>query len=148
MIRVCKSCGQKNRVRPEHLAATTRCGKCKASLGPVGEPVDADTQVFDEVVRSARVPVLVDFWAAWCGPCHMAAPEVQKVAEAMAGRAIVLKVDTDKHPEIAGRYKVQGIPNFVVIKDGTAVFQQAGVVAHTEMRRWLETAQSARHGAA
>jgi thioredoxin 2 len=148
MIRVCKSCGQKNRVRPEHLAATTRCGKCKAPLGPVAEPIDADGETFDEVVRSARVPVLVDFWAAWCGPCHMAAPEVQKVATAMAGRAVVLKVDTEKHPEIAGRYRVQGIPNFVVIKDGMAVFQQAGVVPHTEMRRWLETAQSARHGAA
>jgi thioredoxin 2 len=148
MIRVCKSCGQKNRVRPEHFAARTRCAKCKAPLEPVAEPIDADPKTFDEVVRAARVPVLVDFWAAWCRPCHMAAPEVQKVAADMAGRAIVLKVDTEAHPDIAGRYRVHGIPNFVVIKDGRPVFQQAGVVPHTEMKRWLETAQSVRDGAA
>ena len=87
MIISCKACGQKNRVREEHLALPARCGKCKASLAPVAEPLDADRELFDAVVQKARVPVLVDFWADWCRPCHMAAPEVKRLAAEMAGRA-------------------------------------------------------------
>src|SRR5678815_5873126 len=104
MIRQCPSCSQKNRVPAEHLADEGRCGSCKAPLPPIAEPVDADPATFDEIVNRARVPVLIGFWAAWCGPCRMAAPEVAGVAADMAGRAVVLKVDTDRHPELAARY--------------------------------------------
>jgi thioredoxin 2 len=114
----------------------------------VNRPLDADPELFEEVLLQARVPVLVDFWAEWCGPCHMAAPAVQRVAAEMAGRAIVLKVDTDRHPEIAARYRVQGIPNFLVLNNGRAVFQQAGVVGHVEMQRWLEDAAGSIEGSA
>ena len=139
-IRTCTSCGRNNRVRAAHLAKTVRCGACKTVLGPMAEPVDADAALFDEVIREVKVPVLVDFWAAWCGPCRMAAPEVSKVAAEMAGRAVVLKVDTERHPDLAARYNVQGIPNFLVLKDGQTVFQQPGVVPAAEMKKWLERA--------
>jgi thioredoxin 2 len=83
------------------------------------------------------VPVLVDFWAEWCAPCRMVAPEVAKLATQMAGKAIVLKVDTEKHPGLAQRFAVTGIPNFVVLKDGQTVKQRAGVAMASELARWL-----------
>lgn len=141
-IRTCKNCGQKNRVSANHLADTGRCGACKTPLPPVGEPLQVDTALFDEIIQTARVPVLVDFWADWCGPCHMAAPDVEHTAASMAGKALVLKVDTEKYPELAARYNVRGIPNFIVFSRNKLVRQQAGVVGHDVMESWLKTAGS------
>jgi thioredoxin 2 len=114
-----------------------RCGACKEELPPLAEPLAVGAAVFDEIVREAEVPVLVDFWAAWCGPCKVAAPEVAKTAKGMAGKAIVLKVDTEAEPGLAKRFGVRGIPNFVVLRGGKMVFQQAGAVGHEQMEGWL-----------
>jgi thioredoxin 2 len=140
MIRNCPTCGKANRIPPRHLSHTGRCGSCKSPLPPLSEPLDVDDTGFAQVVAEAKVPILTDFWAEWCGPCRMAAPEVRELAREMAGKALVLKVDTEKHPQVAARFGVQSIPNFVVLRDGRVVFQRAGLAPRAEMRRWLETA--------
>src|SRR5687767_5916716 len=138
MFRPCPSCGATNRIPLQRLAERAKCGKCKAELAPPDTPFAVpDAETFDAIVRGATVPVLVDFWAAWCGPCKMVAPEVERAAKDLAGRAVVLKVDTQRLPALAQRYRVSGIPNFVVFRDGGPVFQQAGAVRAAQLVQWV-----------
>jgi thioredoxin 2 len=140
IIRACAQCGQKNRIPAKHLSDAGRCGNCKASLPPVESPLEVDAEQFDEIVQNAKVPVLADFWAAWCGPCRIAAPEVERTAKNMAGKAIVIKVDTERHPQVAAQFSIRGIPTFIVFSAGKPVIQQAGVVDHQQLEGWIRSA--------
>jgi thioredoxin 2 len=140
MIRSCKVCGRKNRVPAKHLAEAGRCGNCKSPLPPIDEPLEVDVEQFDDITQHARVPVLADFWAAWCGPCKMAAPAVAQTAKAMAGKAVVIKVDTERFPQLSARFNVRGIPYFAVFQSGKPVVQQAGLVNQDQMESWLKNA--------
>jgi len=140
MIRRCPHCGTKNRVPPARLADAGRCGSCHATLPALAEPLEVGADEFRTIVSAAKVPVLVDFWAEWCAPCRMAAPEVAKTAQTMSGRALILKVNTEEHPELASEFDVRSIPNFAILKNGATVARHAGLVDHRQMEAWLQEA--------
>jgi thioredoxin 2 len=131
-IIVCPSCGARNRVGPI-ASGFPRCPRCKSELPWL---VDADTQTF-EAETSASVPVVVDFWAAWCGPCRMISPVLEDFAGQHAGRLKVVKVDVDANPELATRFGAQSIPLLVVIRDGREVDRIVGALPRAALEQRL-----------
>jgi thioredoxin 2 len=128
----CPHCGRGNRIAPG-AEGIPRCGNCHHALPWV---VDATSATFGEEIR-ASIPVLVDFWAPWCGPCRMVSPAVERLAVELAGRLKVVKVNTDEAPDVAGRYAVQGIPLLVLLRDGAEVDRRVGAHPEDALRAWL-----------
>jgi thioredoxin 2 len=129
----CPHCQKANRVRATS-SGTPRCGSCHKSLPWL---VDARTSTFDDETR-ASVPVLVDLWAPWCGPCKMMAPVLEQLARERAGRLKIVKVNVDEEPQIASRFGVQGIPLLVLLRDGTEVDRLTGAAPAPQLTRWVD----------
>jgi len=132
----CPSCGKKNRV-PGAAKGTPRCANCHEPLPWIA---DADDQSFGAVVDSSKVPVLLDLWAPWCGPCRMVSPALETLARENAGAVKLVKVNVDEAPGIAQRFSVQSIPTLVVLRQGEVVAQQIGAVPEPQLRQWLGAA--------
>jgi thioredoxin 2 len=123
----CGSCGQKNRVRYDRLGDTVRCGRCKTELSATATPLDVSTTAdFDRLIAHASIPIVVDYWAPWCGPCHMVAPELVKVAARARGKFLVVKVNTDALNDLGDRFRIRSIPTMAVFAGGKEVNRTTG----------------------
>ena len=139
LLSACPSCGQRNRVA--FNARVARCGKCRADLPPAGEPIDVPSeQAFDALVAAAVQPVVVDFWAPWCGPCRMVAPELARVAAANAGRLIVVKVNTDDLTGLGERFRIRSIPTMAVFHAGREVGRTSGAMSADQIEAFVRGA--------
>lgn len=140
LVVACPNCGAKNRVRLD--AALDRqpvCGQCKQALpAPSSEPVTITDANFAQIVEASPVPVLLDLWAAWCGPCRMIAPTIEALARELAGKVLVGKLDVDANRRVAAKFGVQGIPTLLILKDGKEVERMVGVQSREAILRQLQ----------
>jgi thioredoxin 2 len=135
----CPNCGRKNRV-PAAASGLPRCGNCHKPLPWI---VDAGDDTFAEVAERASVPVVVDLWAPWCGPCRMVSPALAQVATDMRGRLKLVKVNVDNSPGLQQRFGVQSIPTLLLMRDGKVTSRQVGAVPAAALRSWVEQALAA-----
>ncbi len=130
MIVSCPACSAKNRIPPRKLDESPKCGKCKQALSPPSTPLVMESGFdFNLLLEQASLPVLVDFWATWCGPCRAVAPELVKLAKSRSGTLIVAKVDTDALPQVASRFNIKSIPTFILFKNGDEAGRVTGAAS-------------------
>ena len=132
----CPHCGTRNRV-PAVADGVPRCGSCHRSLPWIADAGDDD---FAEVAEQGRLPVLVDLWATWCGPCRMVSPALERLATERAGLIKLVKVDIDTAPAIARRFGVQAVPTLLILRDGEVAARQAGAAPLPTLRSWVDGA--------
>ena len=135
-IVTCELCGRKNRVPPA-ATGSPRCGQCKAPLPWI---TDAATDNFAEIAEKSVLPVLVDLWAPWCGPCRTVSPILERLAREQAGHVKLVKVNIDEAPELARRFSVQAIPTLLLLAGGQERARQTGAGPEYALRKWLEQA--------
>jgi len=138
---VCEHCGHTNRL-PVAAAGKPKCGNCHEPLPWV---VDAGDDDFGEVAEKATMPVLVDLWATWCGPCRMVSPVLAQLARERAGKVKLVKVDIDKAPRLSQRFGVQAVPTLMVLRDGEVIARQSGAAPANVLRDWLDQALAQSH---
>jgi len=136
---VCPHCDAVNRVPPDKPAAQGKCGRCHKPLFD-GHPASVSARAFDAQIQKSNIPVVVDFWAEWCGPCKAMAPFYERVAGELEPEFRFLKVDTEAEPELAARYQIRSIPTLMVFRNGAIVAQQAGAMDAASLRNWIRQA--------
>ncbi|MFC3612337.1 thioredoxin TrxC [Lutimaribacter marinistellae] len=132
----CLTCGQVNRVPAERILSGAKCGTCGAALVP-GAPVDVDPAILDKAARVDDLPLVVDFWAPWCGPCRMMSPEFSKAAQELKGHARLVKLDTQTHQQAGARHRIRGIPTMVAFAKGREVKRQSGALRSGQIIDWV-----------
>jgi thioredoxin 2 len=143
LVRTCPSCGKANRVLYSRLRAgvEVQCGSCQAPLPPLSEPIAIDGAAdLQALLGDSGLPVLIDFWAPWCGPCRAVAPEIAAVAKRNAGRLLVAKVNTDVDPQVGTRYRIQSIPTMAVYRNGAELARSSGARPAAAIERWVQGA--------
>jgi thioredoxin 2 len=138
-IIACPACNTLNRVPREKLEAGPKCGQCKSPLF-TGHPVTLDAQAFDAHAAKSDIPVLVDFWAPWCGPCKMMAPQFERAAERLEPTVRLAKLNTDAEQALAARFGIQGIPTLILMKHGKEIARQSGLMDAARIASWTEAA--------
>jgi thioredoxin 2 len=134
----CAGCGGINRVPRARLADNPVCGRCKAALDVSGAPQEVTADELEAIIQDSPVPVLVDVWAPWCGPCRTAAPIVERIAKARAGMVLVLKVNADEQEAVARRYQVTSLPTFLYFRGGELDARQEGLLPEPIFARWVD----------
>ncbi|MGR7922722.1 thiol reductase thioredoxin [Zobellella denitrificans] len=133
---ICPACGAKNRVPATRLQQEPQCGKCKTALLPAG-PLTLDGPRLERLLAHETLPLVVDFWAPWCGPCKMMAPVFEAAAGELQGRLRLAKLDTEAHPQAAARFGIRSIPTLIVFSGGKELARQSGALPAGQLRQWL-----------